>query len=229
MPAGMIFEFAGSSIPTGWLACDGSAVSRTTYAALFSAISTTWGPGDGATTFNVPDKRGRVAIGDGTGTVVEALVSVASSGNGVPVTSNATKWITGMAVTLSNVSGFGGTIANGAVFVVRISSTNVRFASTLVLAQNSTPDVTITGTGTVTITGTLTARTVGQNGGEEAHAQSITELIAHTHLQTFAAGASVNIGGGILANSPNATSSTGGNVAANIMPPFVVAKYIIST
>src|SRR6185503_20590605 len=46
--------------PSGWLNCDGSAVSRTTYANLFAAIGTTFGAGDGSTTFNVPDLRGRV-------------------------------------------------------------------------------------------------------------------------------------------------------------------------
>lgn len=53
-PAGTLLDFAGSSAPSGWHLCDGSAVSRTTYAALFSAIGTTYGVGDGSTTFNLP-------------------------------------------------------------------------------------------------------------------------------------------------------------------------------
>lgn len=57
---------------TGWLICDGSAVSRTTYANLFAAIGTTYGPGDGATTFNLPDLRGRVPVGSGAGTGLTA-------------------------------------------------------------------------------------------------------------------------------------------------------------
>lgn len=61
--AGDLKATARSSAPTGWLLCDGSAVSRTTYAALFSAIGTTYGTGDGSTTFNVPDLRGRVPMG----------------------------------------------------------------------------------------------------------------------------------------------------------------------
>lgn len=68
IPPGVIWEYAGAAAPTGWLFCDGSAVSRTTYAALFTAIGTTHGAGDGSTTFNLPDKRGRVTIGAGTGT-----------------------------------------------------------------------------------------------------------------------------------------------------------------
>jgi microcystin-dependent protein len=62
-PAGALLAFAGTSVPSGWLMCDGSAVSRTTYATLFSAIGTTYGAGDGSTTFNVPDMRGRIAAG----------------------------------------------------------------------------------------------------------------------------------------------------------------------
>lgn len=56
-------EFAMSSPPAGWLECDGSAVSRTTYSTLFAAIGVTWGSGDGTTTFNLPDRRGVFARG----------------------------------------------------------------------------------------------------------------------------------------------------------------------
>jgi microcystin-dependent protein len=60
--------WSGASAPTGWLLCDGSAVSRTTYAALFAVTSTTYGVGDGSTTFNLPDLLGRVPMGAGAGT-----------------------------------------------------------------------------------------------------------------------------------------------------------------
>jgi len=72
IPAGVIMDFGGTAAPTGFLLCDGSAVSRTTYAALFTAISTSYGVGDGSTTFNVPDCRGRVKVGTGTGTGLTA-------------------------------------------------------------------------------------------------------------------------------------------------------------
>lgn len=55
-PSGVVVEFAGSVVPAGWLLCDGSAVSRTTYASLFAAIGTAFGAGDGATTFNVAER-----------------------------------------------------------------------------------------------------------------------------------------------------------------------------
>ena len=63
MPTGAVLPYAGSSAPTGFLLCYGQAISRSTYADLFSAISTTYGTGDGSSTFNVPDLRGRVAAG----------------------------------------------------------------------------------------------------------------------------------------------------------------------
>lgn len=65
-PAGIIAPFAGTSAPSGWLSCNGSAISRATYATLFAAIGTTWGVGDGSTTFNVPDLRGMFLRGTGT-------------------------------------------------------------------------------------------------------------------------------------------------------------------
>lgn len=63
MTAGIVIPFAGTTAPQGWMLCDGSAVSRTTYAALFAVIGTTYGEGDGETTFNIPDLSGRVVIG----------------------------------------------------------------------------------------------------------------------------------------------------------------------
>src|SRR5579871_3361453 len=82
LPSGMVVPFAGPSgvaadagaagIPAGWLLCDGSAVSRTTYAALFAAIGINYGGGDGIATFNLPDMRGRTVIGAGHGTGLTA-------------------------------------------------------------------------------------------------------------------------------------------------------------
>jgi microcystin-dependent protein len=62
-PAGVISMYGGSTAPSGWLLCDGSAVSRTTYARLFSAIGTKYGSGNGSTTFNLPNCKGRVPVG----------------------------------------------------------------------------------------------------------------------------------------------------------------------
>ena len=63
LPIGAQVPFGSNTIPEGWLLCDGRAVSRTTYKELFAVIGTTYGSGDGKTTFNLPDKRGRVSVG----------------------------------------------------------------------------------------------------------------------------------------------------------------------
>lgn len=64
-PIGAILAFGGSSAPAGWMICNGAAVSRTTYAALFAVIGTAFGAGDGSTTFNVPDLRESTIKGAG--------------------------------------------------------------------------------------------------------------------------------------------------------------------
>jgi microcystin-dependent protein len=69
VPAGAVQAFAMNSAPSGWLAADGTAVSRSAYAALFAAISTTYGAGDGSTTFNLPDLRGIFVRGSGSQTI----------------------------------------------------------------------------------------------------------------------------------------------------------------
>jgi microcystin-dependent protein len=63
VPPGTVHQFAGSSAPAGYLLCDGSAVSRSTYSVLFSIIGTTYGVGDNATTFNLPNCKGKVPAG----------------------------------------------------------------------------------------------------------------------------------------------------------------------
>ena len=73
LPAGVVQSYAGLSAPSGYLMCDGAAVSRTTYSALFSVIGVTYGAGDGSTTFNLPDLRQRFVLtkaASGTGSVL---------------------------------------------------------------------------------------------------------------------------------------------------------------
>lgn len=79
-PTGSMQAFGGpvSAIPSGWLLCDGSAVSRVDFGALFSVIGTYWGPGDGSTTFNLPDMGDRFAVGAGT-------LGFATRGGNIPI------------------------------------------------------------------------------------------------------------------------------------------------
>lgn len=70
---GTIIQYGSDTIPDSWLLCDGSAVSRTTYAELFAVIGTTFGVGNGSTTFNLPDLRGKVGVGKSTDTEFNTL------------------------------------------------------------------------------------------------------------------------------------------------------------
>ena len=73
VPIGSIQAYGGATAPSGWLICDGSAISRTDYKELFQAIGISFGEGDGGTTFNIPDLRGRITIGNGLGTASDAV------------------------------------------------------------------------------------------------------------------------------------------------------------
>ena len=81
VPTGVLYPYAGSSAPSGYVLCDGSAISRTTYAELFAVLGTAYGSGDGSTTFNVPDLRGRVPAGkDNMGGSAASRLTTAGSG-----------------------------------------------------------------------------------------------------------------------------------------------------
>lgn len=84
VPSGTVLDYAGATEPTGYLFCYGQAVSRTTYASLFTAISTIHGVGDGSTTFNLPDCRGRVVAGqdDMGGSSANRLTGLTNGVNG---------------------------------------------------------------------------------------------------------------------------------------------------
>jgi len=72
-PPGVIMYTAAAAAPSGWLICDGSAISRTTFSALFNQIGTQYGIGNGSTTFNIPDMQGRMVVSKGTHADVNAL------------------------------------------------------------------------------------------------------------------------------------------------------------
>lgn len=144
---GMIGEvkmYAASSVPDGWFECDGSAISRTTYSNLFQIIGTSYGTGDGSTTFNIPDFRSRAVIGAGTG-----------------------------------------------------------------------PG--------------LSARSLGDTGGEERHTLDTSEMPNHSHTGATITASIFNGGGpAVSVGQPGFnTGTTGGGNSHNNMQPYGVAKFII--
>lgn len=242
-PIGKVVDFGMSTMPEGYLAIDQD-VSRTTYAALFNEWGTTWGPGDGSTTFGLWVGKGRGRIAAGTGTIAETVAfgSVSTGSDNWTVPANNKKWNTGQAVQLTTTSGLPAPLALATTYyLVRASSTLIQFATTLANAQNGTViDITTQGTGNHTVTGTLTARTVGEIGGEEDHPMTISELLAHIHGTTesphFHAGGWAAGGGGATSGSGTQSSNTGtattgltinsvgGNTPMNNMQPYAVVN-----
>lgn len=247
VPALMASEFIGEievgdycwsarNTKTGWLKCQAQAVSRTTYAALFAEIGVTYGPGDGSTTFNLPDGQGRALIGSGAGLLLElvAAAGVTTGSDTFAVASNTDKWLTGMKVQVSST----GTLPTGLVaatdyWVIRDTATTIKFATTLANALAGTAiDITAAGSGTHTVTHTLTTRAVGDKGGEEMHGLTLNELAAHQHTaynaSTGAGGSQISVAtsGGTYASN-NQTAAAGGSSAHNNMQPFLAANLFI--
>lgn len=240
---------AGITAPNGWVRGDFAAISRTTFAGLFAVVGTVHGAGDGSTTFNVQDTRGRSLLGDGTGATVEviAAANVSTGADTFTVGSNADKWNTGMPVTFTSGAPPAPLVDSTVYYIIRASATTVKLATTLANAQNGTAiDITTQGTGNHTLTYNHAARTVGDRGGEEAHAMSSTELLlttviqnSHTHVQSISSSASggspTGFGNNPVsgANSTQAATATnqpfGGNAAMNIETPYGVARFIVKT
>jgi len=234
VPTGGILPYGGSSAPSNFLLCNGAAVSRATYATLLGVIGTTFGTGDGSTTFNVPDLRARTPIGVGAVTKVATFASRASNVITVTGLSNNVnnEFQTGQAVVYHTTGNVITGLSNDTTYyIVKVSALTFSLATTLALAQAGTV-ITLSGdgTGVQTFTLTLTTRVLGETGGEENHAMSSTELLAHTHSEE---GCDVQSTGGASANgavpTSNTSGSTGGNVAMSIMNPFLGINYIIKT
>lgn len=160
MPPGALLAYASSSTPSGWLLCDGSAVSRTTYADLFAAISTTWGIGDGSSTFNVPDLRGQFLRGYDSRATSTSKDTTLISG----ITTNTSTTISGIADTTylyvgMPISGTG--IPTGATIATK--STNSITISSAATASSSTvgSGTTTNGSSTITMASTSTL-SIGQ-------------------------------------------------------------------
>jgi microcystin-dependent protein len=86
IPVGIVSPFAGATAPSGWLLCQGQAVSRATYAALFAVLGVQFGAGNGSTTFNLPDLRSRFVAGRGTAAWSDVLGETGGSKDAIVVT-----------------------------------------------------------------------------------------------------------------------------------------------
>lgn len=132
VPAGIMYPYGGTSAPTGFLICNGAAVSRTTYSALFLVIGTNFGAGDSSTTFNIPSMNGRTPIGAGTytdpvlGDITRTLGTFAGAASTVLTEANLASHQHGLGghvhTTLGNANASGSTPPNGTNYIAKARS-----------------------------------------------------------------------------------------------------------
>lgn len=232
---GVILPYAGTTAPTGFLLCDGSAVSRTTYSDLYAVTGDAYGAGNGSTTFNLPDLRSSFPLGGGTARTrtmtFDGASAVDPATDTITVTSN--DWLhTGQAVALTGSSLPTGLSAT-TYYVVRTSATAIKLATSVANANAGTVvDITADGSGTCTLTQTLTARTVGATGGEETHALADDQMPSHSHTTASfytTTGSNRASGSNSGMDTTSGTGVSGSDTPHNIMPIYTVVSYIIKT
>lgn len=201
---GTVLPFAGSLAPEGWLLCYGQAVSRAVYPHLFDKIGTTFGAGDGSTTFNVPDLRGRVAAGKGdmggtaTNVLTAAKTGAVNAGSalmtGIPSTSNLH---VGMRV-------FSPLFAAGTTIVSIDSSSQVTMSS---VATGSANPATVN-------FGVVNENALGDAGGSRGSVLTSGQMPAHSHNgSTDSAGAHTHTAQGVGTGGTAFATSTGNTPA----------------
>lgn len=164
MPTGSVLPFAGSAAPTGYFLCDGQAINRVTYSALFTAIGTAYGTGDGSTTFNVPNLAGRFPVGrDGTDTAFDVLgevagakvVTLTAAQSGMPAHTHGDTFALN-ANTIQQTAGWQIPIADRAVQEIGMSTAVSGFIAPYVSSGNWSYT---TGSHTHTVTGAVSSAT----------------------------------------------------------------------
>ena len=200
---GMILPFSAvaGSIPTGYLNCDGAAVSRSTYSALFTLIGTTYGSGDGSSTFNVPNLAGRFAIGK------SGSYALGSTGGGTTSSFTPSGTISGStggtALTIAQLPSHnhsGSTVTGGTFTLNNLRSPSGGGPATNAISRNTGNNVGPPQSSTAYITGSLTSTTTIGNTGSGS-----------THDHTLSASFSGNAG------------------TVNILGPYLSLNFIIKT
>jgi len=204
IPTGTIVPWSTASVPTGYLECNGQSVSRTTYAALYAIISTTYGSDDGSS-FSVPDLQDNVAVGkSGTKNLASTgganTVSVAASGN---VSTNVSGNVT------TNVSGnVGGSVANHTLTEAQLASHSHSGAAANWAKYVSTPD------GTQAASANQGANT-GSAGSGSAHGHNLSANLSATGSSNFSGSGS--------------STFSGATANPSTLQPYLAIMYIIKT
>ena len=202
MNPGVIEAYASNTAPSGYLLCNGQAVSRTTYANLFKVIGTTYGAGDGSTTFNVPNLNGRVVVGKSSSTFT-TLGQTGGEINSTLSTANLpahTHTVTPKGTVSSTFTGSSVTTSSAGAHTHTLSA----------YFQNSS------------IYWSADGSVYGIRGSEDYVSKTTSSAGAHTHTVTAKGTVSSSFTG-----SNVTTSSTGSGTSFTNLQPYMVANYII--
>lgn len=220
VPSGAIQSFGMLTVPSGWLICDGTAYSRTTYSDLYSAIGTTWGIGDGTTTFNVPNLKGAFLRGLDTSGTVDRNGSFSLNGN----TTNGSNSVTNISSTTNIQVGY--TVTGSGIP-----------ANTVVSSITSSTAITISKNATATATGvSLTyTRNIGIYEADGVGPLTINDP-GHFHYSNYPSDPGLVAGGGSYWQTPVAitttTAKTGITITNTILetrPKNYAVQYCIKT
>lgn len=255
LPPGLVLPYAGSVAPDGWLLCTGQAVSRSTYANLFALIGTTYGTGNGSTTFTLPNLCGRTVVGSGTGAQNNASGTGAISGGTALSARSIGGWAGGETTVIAsdnlpthqhtvnvdgnnfdtgapsnNTSGGPSTGSTGEISAnhthTGTSNDNGHHTHAIYIAQTATAGTNRNIPNSASLT--LTTGTIIEYTGTHAHTTTTGGVSAnHTHsMQDHTHGLSSHSHNANHGHTAS-TSGTFSNTAINNMQPFLVLNYII--
>lgn len=222
VPTGAINAFGGSTAPSGWLVCDGSSYLRASFSSLFAVVGTAYGSADG-THFNVPDLRGRVAVGieimggSSSNRIERTSTITTTSGSNSATVGSATNLSEGMIIKSTNVPT--GTTITGISGTTITMSANASANGTTIAARFSMVS---------------DAEALGGAGGFDVTTLSANQMPIHNHVvASFPNGAG---GGGAPLNSGNTgtqsnpgTTNAGGSQAHGSVQPSLIVNYLIKT
>jgi microcystin-dependent protein len=226
VPAGTIHAFAGATLPTGYLWCDGTSYLRATYAGLFTAIGTTWGAADG-THFNVPNFKDRFLIGRATmgattdAAIIDSLLDTTTLGS----TYDGEGAIDTITLTTTELPAH----THGAGSYTASGTTGADASHTHSFSGTSSSD----GAHTHTVAQGAGSKSVSTGSGDAAdrNQQTSSSNGAHTHTfsGTTGAGSSHTHSVSVSLSGTSASSGTGSAFTVAILPPSAVVNYIIKT
>lgn len=254
VPTGSISMFAGTTAPSGWLICDGTALSRETYSSLFSILGTTYGTGNGTTTFNIPNLKGRVPAGLDTSQTEFNSLGLTGGAKQHTLTTNEMPSHTHTQNSHSHTGSADSGGSHNHTATSASAGSHDHTASTASAGAHDHDNISSSGShdhsyswgnNVSRATGTLggvqgTVRGQSDTTGTRSHTHNIISQGSHTHTVTVDSGGShshditVDNGGShshtlTVASTTAVNQNTGGGAAHNILQPFITLNYIIKT